>query len=98
MRRGVGVSAIKARNDTNKQYQAIGKAMEETKISNVKEVLDTFRNSLISFAEKHRQNINSDPVFRAQFHSMCISAGVGKLINLVLVFIVSVVELIGCYS
>lgn len=69
---------MKKKKDEAVKFQAVGRAMEETKMASVVEVLDTFRSSLSEFAQKHKNRINSDPEFRQQFHSMCISVGVGE--------------------
>lgn len=79
MRRGVGVSAVTKKKDESKQFKAVGKIIEETKLSAVKDTLETFHLSLSEFAEKHRNKINSDPEFRHQFHAMCVSVGVDPL-------------------
>jgi hypothetical protein len=80
MRRGVGVSVVKKKKDEAAKFSAVGKAMEETKMTGIIEVLDKFRSSLSEFAQKHKNRINSDPEFRLQFHSMCVSVGVGMYI------------------
>lgn len=79
MRRGVGVSAIKKKKDDAAKFQAVGRAMEETKMAGVQEVLSNFRTALFEFAQKHKTKINSDPEFRLQFHTMCVSVGVDPL-------------------
>lgn len=79
MRRGVGVSAVIKKKDESAQFKAAGKVIEETKLSSVKDTLEKFNASLSEFAEKHRNKINSDPEFRHQFHTMCVSVGVDPL-------------------
>lgn len=79
MRRGVGISAVTKKTNERKQFEAIGKKMDETRISNVKETLNKFQIALAEFAEKHRDKINSDPEFRQQFHTMCKNVGVDPL-------------------
>jgi ESCRT-II complex subunit VPS22 len=79
MRRGVGVSAVKRKQDEKKQFTAVGREMEEAKIASVREVMTSFQTALTDFASKHRSKINSDPEFRLQFHLMCKSAGVDPL-------------------
>ena len=79
MRRGVGISAVTKKTNEKKQYEAIGKKMEETRMSNVKETLNKFQVALAEFAEKHRDKINSDPEFRQQFHTLCKNVGVDPL-------------------
>lgn len=79
MRRGIGVSAFKNRQNDREKYAVLGKELEVSKLSSVRELLSEFQEALIQFATKHRTRINSDPEFRLQFHSMCRSAGVDPL-------------------
>ena len=79
MRRGIGVSAFKNRQADKEKYAALGKELEVSKLSSVRELLLEFKDALVQFAAKHRVRINSDPEFRVQFHSMCRSAGVDPL-------------------
>lgn len=79
MRRKVGVSVVKRRQNEADQYGKLGKEMSDMKVSFVQDMLTSFRNSLSEFAAKHRDKINSDPEFRQQFHSMCLTAGVDPL-------------------
>jgi ESCRT-II complex subunit VPS22 len=52
---------------------------QETKITFVREALDTFKSALADFAVKHKHRINDDPEFRMQFHAMCNTVGVDPL-------------------
>ena len=79
MRRGIGVSAFKNRDKDKEKYAALGKELEVSKLSSVRELLTEFQDVLMQFAAKHRTRINSDPEFRLQFHSMCRNAGVDPL-------------------
>jgi ESCRT-II complex subunit VPS22 len=79
MRRKVGVSIVKKRKDEAKQFSKVGKSLEDTKLTFVQEVLSKFKENLTEFATKHKDRINSDPEFRQQFHTMCLSAGVDPL-------------------
>lgn len=79
MRRKVGVSVVKKKQTESEQFSKVGKSLEETKLSFVQEVLTSFKTALADFASKHKQRINSDPEFRQQFHTMCVSAGVDPL-------------------
>lgn len=79
MRRKIGVGAVKDRLNEQEKYSKMGKSMEETKISFVKDLMGKFQSSLTEFAIKHRDRINSDPEFRQQFHKMCVSVGVDPL-------------------
>ena len=78
-RRGVGVGAIKKRQDEEKAYTGIGKRMEEEKLAHVAQLLENFKTTLQEFAVKHRSRINEDPEFRQQFHGMCATIGVDPL-------------------
>lgn len=79
MRRKVGVSAVKKRQEDNDQFSKVGKDLEESKLSKVQEVLTNFKTTLSEFAAKHKDKIISDPEFRQQFHTMCVSVGVDPL-------------------
>ncbi len=79
MRRKVGVSVVKNRQTEKEQFNKVGKSLEDTKLSFVQEVLTSFQTTLAEFASKHKNRINSDPEFRQQFHTMCVSAGVDPL-------------------
>lgn len=79
MRRKVGVSVVKNRQTEKEQYNRVGKTLEDTKLSSVQETLASFQTALAEFASKHKNRINSDPEFRQQFHTMCVSAGVDPL-------------------
>lgn len=79
MRRKVGVSVVKNRQTEKEQYNRVGKTLEDTKLSSVQETLSSFQTALAEFAAKHKSRINSDPEFRQQFHTMCVSAGVDPL-------------------
>lgn len=79
MRRKAGVSVVQGRREQMAQYNKVGKALEETKLSFVQDVMTNFSTTLAEFAAKHKERINSDPEFRQQFHKMCLSTGVDPL-------------------
>ena len=79
MRRRVGIGGVTKKSSMQRAFADKGKTMEAEKMSAVKETLDAFKESLSEFAKKHRERINSDPEFRQQFHSMCVSVGVDPL-------------------
>lgn len=79
MRRKVGVAAVNHKKNEATKFNQISREFEETKLSFVRETLETFKISLTTFAAKHRNRINSDPEFRMQFHSMCLNVGVDPL-------------------
>lgn len=78
-RRGVGVGAVKKRQDDAKAFSGIGRRMEEEKLAHVMELLSSFKTTLQEFASKHRDRINQDPEFRHHFHTMCSAIGVDPL-------------------
>lgn len=45
----------------------------------MKEQMALFKRNLEAFAAKHKADIRKDPVFRAQFHTMCANIGVDPL-------------------
>ena len=47
MKRGVGVGAIKKKQNEAKAYAAVSKVMEDKHISHVTEMIESFRNSLL---------------------------------------------------
>ena len=73
------MSVVKNRQTEKEQFNKVGKSLEDTKLSFVQEVLTSFQTALAEFASKHKNRINSDPEFRQQFHTMCVSAGVDPL-------------------
>lgn len=60
-------------------YAQVGAALESSQLAHLQSSLATFRSSLEQFAFQHKHAIASNPVFRAQFHSMCLSIGVDPL-------------------
>lgn len=60
-------------------FAAVGAVLESNQLAHLQTSLATFRSSLESFAYQHKHAIASNPVFRAQFHAMCLSIGVDPL-------------------
>jgi ESCRT-II complex subunit VPS22 len=79
MMRKAGVAAIKKKEGSAAAFSAMGKTLEQQKMSSVLTTLNQFKDSLVLFAQKHRDKINSDPEFRMQFHQMCKGLGVDPL-------------------
>jgi ESCRT-II complex subunit VPS22 len=78
MRRGqVGIGGMK--KNTGAGFSALGKKMQDEKLSTISATLQSFKEALVEFATKYRDRINSDPEFRMQFHRMCVSMGVDPL-------------------
>eukprot|EP01094_Clydonella_sp_ATCC50884_P022148 TRINITY_DN5044_c0_g1_i1.p1 TRINITY_DN5044_c0_g1~~TRINITY_DN5044_c0_g1_i1.p1 ORF type:complete len:247 (+),score=99.39 TRINITY_DN5044_c0_g1_i1:151-891(+) len=76
-RRKVGVAALK--KTTKEEYKRKGEEISELEVGKLEEQLLTFKEKLESFAQKHKKDINRDPVLRAHFQSMCTSIGVDPL-------------------
>lgn len=53
--------------------------MRRAALQQMKDQLVTFKSKLEEFAMKHKSDIRRDPVFRAQFHTMCANIGVDPL-------------------
>jgi ESCRT-II complex subunit VPS22 len=48
-------------------------------LQQMKDQLVLFKSKLEEFALQHKADIRRDPVFRAQFHTMCTNIGVDPL-------------------
>jgi ESCRT-II complex subunit VPS22 len=48
-------------------------------LQQMKDQLSLFKSKLEEFALQHKADIRRDPVFRAQFHTMCANIGVDPL-------------------
>lgn len=54
MRRKVGVSALKKKQDEADRYSKVGKSLEDLKLSTISDVMTKFKTTLAEFANKHR--------------------------------------------
>ncbi|CEO97697.1 Vacuolar-sorting protein SNF8 [Plasmodiophora brassicae] len=79
MRRGVGVGGLKKQKEAAAKFRQAGKEIEQTQMAHVRASLAVFKEKLESFAIKHRNEIRSNPQFRAQFAKMCSKIGVDPL-------------------
>lgn len=79
MRRGPGIGGMQRKMAAQKRYENLGNEIEALTISNMQKQLDTFQVKLEEFATKHKEKINKNPLFRAQFQKMCASIGVDPL-------------------
>lgn len=64
---------------TQEQYRSAGEEVRRASLQQMKAQLATFKSSLEAFALQHKADIRADPVFRAQFHTMCANIGVDPL-------------------
>lgn len=79
MRRRPGIQGLQKGAQTRDQYKVLGEHVQQTKLEHMKSQMVVFKKSLEEFAIKHRNDIRQDPVFRAQFHTMCANVGVDPL-------------------
>ena len=79
MRRGVGIGAIQANQLRQQKFKEKGEDVSNMQMSQMKERLDIFRQSLEEFAKKHKKEINKNAEFRHQFQQMCSKIGVDPL-------------------
>lgn len=65
--------------DAKNTMGAVGEQLEATQLAHARSQLQSLRGSLMEFAQKHRNRINSEPQFRQAFCEMCVAAGVDPL-------------------
>jgi hypothetical protein len=61
------------------QYRSTGEEVRRASLQQMKDQLALFKSKLEEFALQHKADIRRDPVFRAQFHTMCANIGVDPL-------------------
>lgn len=79
LRRGVGIGAVRKKQEQAKQFTEVGDKLAELQISHVSSQLEVFRENLQQFAIKHKSSIKKDPEFRKKFQMMCGKIGVDPL-------------------
>jgi ESCRT-II complex subunit VPS22 len=79
LRRGVGIGAVRKKQEQTKQFTEVGDALVESQLSHVSAQLELFRTNLQQFAVKYKSNIKKDPEFRRRFQAMCAKIGVDPL-------------------
>ena len=78
-RRGVGIGAVRKKQEQTKQFSEVGEQIVESNLSHVSSQLEVFRTNLQAFAIKYKNNIKKDPAFRRKFQVMCAKIGVDPL-------------------
>ncbi|RLN78683.1 hypothetical protein BBJ28_00024518, partial [Nothophytophthora sp. Chile5] len=78
-RRGVGIGAVRKKQEQTKQFTEVGEQIVEANLSHVSSQLELFRTNLQQFAIKYKNNIKKDPDFRRKFQVMCAKIGVDPL-------------------
>eukprot|EP00474_Spongospora_subterranea_P009496 CRZ09954.1 hypothetical protein [Spongospora subterranea] len=79
MRRTVGIGGIKKKKEAAERFRTAGREIEQTQIEHIRSSLSIFKSNLEAFAVKHKKDIRSNAVFRAQFSKMCQKIGVDPL-------------------
>eukprot|EP01024_Parvocaulis_polyphysoides_P007856 TRINITY_DN12314_c3_g1_i1.p1 TRINITY_DN12314_c3_g1~~TRINITY_DN12314_c3_g1_i1.p1 ORF type:complete len:245 (+),score=27.93 TRINITY_DN12314_c3_g1_i1:92-826(+) len=79
MKRRPGIQGIQRGNQQRQQFQAKGEELSKEKIENMRDQYSKFKSSLEKFTQDYKQEIKSNPQFRAQFHTMCANIGVDPL-------------------
>nr|ACO12030.1 Vacuolar-sorting protein SNF8 [Lepeophtheirus salmonis]ADD38352.1 Vacuolar-sorting protein SNF8 [Lepeophtheirus salmonis] len=78
-RRTVGVGAIQRKKLDAERFKDKGSQLAENEFAEMNKQMETFRNKLEEFAQKHTSDIKKDPAFRKHFQDMCASIGVDPL-------------------
>jgi len=78
-RRGPGIGAITRGAKAQKQFHDVGAQLEASQLEHIERQLALFKEKLEIFANKHKNQINKNPKFRAQFQTMCAKVGVDPL-------------------
>ena len=79
MRRKAGIQRRGRREDKKRNYAAVANKMQESEIKHIQTQMTLFKSKLEEFANKHKQRIREDPVFRQDFQKMCAKIGVDPL-------------------
>lgn len=79
MRRGVGVAGIKKDQLQKAKFKEKGTEVDSMRMEQMQERLSFFKDNLAEFAQKHKKDINKNPVFRYHFSQMCAKIGVDPL-------------------
>ncbi|KAF1332397.1 Vacuolar sorting protein snf8, partial [Globisporangium splendens] len=78
-RRGVGIGAVRKKQEQAKQFNEVGDQLAESQMAHVTTQLESFKVNLEQFAVKYKNNIKKDPEFRKMFQTMCARIGVDPL-------------------
>lgn len=79
MNRGGGKAAILAKKRREDLLAKKGAELNEAKWAQMRAQMKAFQAHLEAFAHAHKDSIQNDPAFRAQFHKMCATIGVDPL-------------------
>eukprot|EP00124_Ichthyophonus_hoferi_P000213 Ihof_evm20s7 gene=Ihof_evmTU20s7 len=79
MRRGPGIAGIRRQQAAQQNARKVGEKMEEAELKTMTEQMEVFKNQLEIFAQKHKNDIAKNAVFRSHFQKMCAQVGVDPL-------------------
>eukprot|EP00775_Hariotina_reticulata_P006892 gene6892-7108_t len=79
MRRRPGIAGLQRDVQAREQFRTTGEEVRRATLQQMKDQLILFKSKLEEFAMKHKADIRRDPIFRAQFHTMCANIGVDPL-------------------
>ncbi|KAI9102495.1 EAP30/Vps36 family-domain-containing protein [Phlyctochytrium arcticum] len=78
-RRRVGIHGLHQHQQATTSFQRAGQALASQHLQDLQTQLQNFKTHLVAFAQKHKKEIKSDPVFRARFQRMCTQIGIDPL-------------------
>lgn len=79
MRKGAGISGLSRHTATTSSYATLSSSISASQVTSLESSLASFREALLTFSRKHRDDIRADPAFRHQFTKMCSVLGVDPL-------------------
>ncbi|KAJ3190314.1 ESCRT-II subunit protein snf8 [Gaertneriomyces sp. JEL0708] len=78
-RRRIGIHGLQQQQAANTEFRKVGEELAHQQLQQLKAQLETFKDSLQTFAQKYRKDIKRDPVFRMHFQRMCATVGIDPL-------------------
>lgn len=79
MRRGAGISALSRQSASTASYASLSTSLSANQVHDLRAQLESFRNVLLEFSTRHREEIRKDPALRHQFQKMCAGLGIDPL-------------------
>lgn len=76
---GYGISGLRAQRQRDERTRQLGQEAIRGQLDVMKTQLASFQSQLDAYAQKHRKDINSNPIFRRDFQRLCSTAGVDPL-------------------
>lgn len=78
-RRGPGAAGLRNKKKAQEKLKELGQQSQAEQVEHINQSMEKFKTALEAFAKKHKNKINKNPRFRAQFHQMCMQIGVDPL-------------------